>query len=57
MNDAEVDGGLTKVREQLIQNDAKMYVEDNPDAEMDLDPLTSGWGMNNSYMPDEGLVG
>lgn len=57
MSDAEVDGGLTKVREQLIQNDAKMYVEDNPDAEIDLDPITSDWGTNNSFIPDEGLVG
>lgn len=56
--DAEVDGGITKIRTQLIQKDAKMYMESNPDSVIELDPLESGWGMSNAPMEDDdGLVG
>lgn len=55
--DAEVDGGITKIRTQLIQKDAKMYMESNPDSEIELDPLESNWGMNNEPLGDDGLVG
>ena len=57
IRDAEVEGGITKIREQLNLNDGKMYMESNPDSALDLDPMESSWGMNNSYHPDDGLVG
>jgi len=57
IRDAEFDGGLKKIREQLNINDGKMYSESNPDAELDIDPITSGWGMDNAPLPDDGLIG
>lgn len=60
VRDAEVEGGIGKIRTQLIQKDAKMYVESNPEANIDLDPIESGWGMNNAPMEDDefgGMVG
>lgn len=57
IRDAELDGGIKKIRAQLNLNDAKMYIESNPDSALDLDPLESGWGTNNSFQPEDGLVG
>lgn len=58
VRDAEVEGGITKIRAQLIHKDAKMYVESNPESAIELDPLESNWGMNNPYLEDDdGLVG
>lgn len=58
VRDAEVEGGITKIRAQLIHKDAKMYVESNPESAIELDPLESNWGTYDPSMDnDDGLVG
>lgn len=57
IRDAEFEGGIKKIRTQLNVKDGKMYNESNPDEDLELDPLTSNWGMNNEPLPDDGLVG
>ena len=57
IRDAEYDGGIAKIRKQVIVQDGKMYTESNSDATVELDPMESGWGLDASPFPMEGEVG